>query len=57
MYYRVAVEGFSDSVETCRDRFGLVLGRQMLYCTGLATIQDDIAIAARYKDFLKPQSL
>lgn len=27
MYYRVAVEGFSDSVETCRDRFGLVLGR------------------------------
>ncbi|MBO2558922.1 hypothetical protein [Shewanella algae] len=31
--------------------------RQMLYCTGLATIQDDIAIATRYKDFLKPQSL
>ncbi|MGK4306558.1 hypothetical protein ACSMFS_22460 [Shewanella xiamenensis] len=27
MFYRVATEGFSDSVESCRGDFGLVLGR------------------------------
>lgn len=31
--------------------------RQMLYCAGLATIQDDIAIAARYKEILNTQNL
>lgn len=31
--------------------------RQMLYCAGLATIQDDVAIAARYKEILNSQNL
>lgn len=31
--------------------------RQMLYCAGLATIEDDIAIAAKYKEILNAQNL